>query len=478
MSMLSQGIALIRQLMIVAMFGFGRALDFYATLSAMMSISVILVSCVVESTFIGLLNERKASGGDENVYAGFFTYIRASAVMSVLVVIFLIVIYPVFSQPFTAGFSVAEKTEIDGLAFSFLPWAVLIIPFAALGACAKSAWRYRQFFSAELMITLISTGSIFLWHEQAENIALSYAYGYMVAVLYLGWSLRDLFCLNSAGSFPWRLFWNRFLRHIGSNQVGTLYTLSERFWFSYLPAGNIAALGVVQQLGMNLASLLNFRDAYLVPLLDLTNRPQKIVRLLCGIFLLSSAVTMFVMIAAQPISSMLFQYGKARSDDINLVATLLAIGMGGVLLSTLGTPIWRLLQLSNNYTPLVWLYLTNTFLTLAMGYVFIELWELGAVGMGIIGAINAMVAFLASTFYAYSFGARLNRNQLSMLFWSLVSFIVAGLISRIVMESFYGEEITKLFCGGLIYLSALTMYGILARKHLLPLLKGKGLWSV
>jgi peptidoglycan biosynthesis protein MviN/MurJ (putative lipid II flippase) len=475
-SLLSQGIALLRQVLVVSLFGFGRALDFYATLYALMSISVISLSSVLESNFIGLLNERKARDGEDAMHAGFGAYVVASVVMSVGLVGLLVLFYPLLSLPFTAGFSAAEKAEIEALALAFLPWALLVLPFAAMGACVKSAWHYRQFFTAELMVTLVSTGIIYLHHEQVADIAHAYAYGYGIAVLYLGWNLRRRLRL-AAESFPWRHFLSRFLRHVGSNQVGTLYTMAERFWFSHLPAGGIATLGVVQQLTMSFTSLLSFRDAYLVPLADPTGRAQKIARLLCGLFLLSTAAATFVAIAAQPIGALLFQYGKAGGKDIDLLATLLAIGMVGVLMSTLGTPIWRVLQLGARYTPLVWLYLFSAGLTLATGYFFVGRLGLGAVGMAIVGAINATVAFLASVAYARSFGTRLSLAQVGLLLQSLAVFLAAALVSRLAMDGVTAGALVKLLCGGLIYAICLAGYAVVIRHRLRPLLKGTGLWA-
>jgi peptidoglycan biosynthesis protein MviN/MurJ (putative lipid II flippase) len=475
-SLLSQAVALLRQVLIVSFFGFGRALDFYSTVYALMSISVISLSAVLESNYIGLLNARKESQGEAAMRASFPAFIRASLLLSLGLVGLLVLVYPLLSLPFTAGFQAGEKADIANLALCFLPWALLLLPYAAAGACAKSAWHYRQFFTAELMVTLVSTAAISLRHEQVADIALSYACGYGLATAYLLWNLRQLGHGGASARFPWRPFFSRFIRHFGSNQVGSLCTMVERFWFSHLTAGSIAILGVVQQLTMNLASLLSLRDAYLVPLSDPNGRAQKITRLICGMFLLSAAAVTFVAVAAQPIGTLLFSYGKVQGKDIALIATILAIGMAGVLFSTMGTPVWRLLQVSNRYRPLIGLYLLNAACTLVLGYLLVDRWQLGAIGMALVGVANALCGFIAAAAYARSFGASLNRKQAGLLLQSAAVFLGAGWAADLAMQA-VPEGLYRLLSGAVTYAAALAAYGFLAREQLRPLLTGTGLWA-
>jgi peptidoglycan biosynthesis protein MviN/MurJ (putative lipid II flippase) len=477
-SVLSQAVALLRQILIVSSFGIARDLDFYVTVYALFSVSILSVAGVVDSIYIGLLNERRAEGGEGALRGAFFAYMRASLLVSALVVSAIAIIFPVLAIPFTAGFSVAERASIQSLAVHFVPWALLVIPFTAMGACMKSAWNYRQFFAAELMVTLVSTGAIFLWHDHVSDIALAYAYGYGVAVFYLGMHLGRFSYAAHGIHFPWRVFLSRLSRHLGSNQVGTLYALAERFWFSYLPAGGIAALGVVQQLTMSLAGLLSLRDAYLVPLADEAGRAQKITRLLSGLFLITAVAAVFVAAAAEPICAILFQYGKAGAKDISLVANLLTIGMVGVLMSVVGTPVWRLQQVSAQYRPLVGVYLVNAALTMLLGQVFVGWLQLGAEGMAIIGAINATWVCLAALYYARAFGARLSRAQAALLLQSAIFFVLAGFVAHMVLTSFDTSAIGRLVAGGCAYGALLLVYLLVFHRRLRPILEGGGLWAV
>lgn len=476
-SALSQAVGLLRQILIVSSFGFSRDLDFYATVYALLSISILLVSSVVDSTYIGLLSERRAEGGESSLRGAFFAYIRASLALSVLIVSVIAIIFPLLVIPFTAGFSDAERASIHNLAVHFVPWAVLVIPYTAMGACMKLAWYYRQFFVAELVVTLVSTCAILLRHEHVSDVAFAYACGYGVAVLYLGLHLGRYCYADHGTQFPWRVFLSRLSRHLVSNQMGVLYTFAERFWFSYLPAGGIAALGLVQQLTMSLTALLSLRDAYLVPLADEAGRAQKITRLLSGLFLLTAVASVFVAVAAEPICAVLFQYGKAGAKDISLVANLLTIGMVGVLMSVVGTPVWRLQQVGAQYRPLVWVYLVNAALTMLLGQIFVGWLQLGAVGMATIGAINGTWVCLAALYYARAFGARISRAQVALLFQSSSFFVLSGFVAHMVLTSLDTSALGRLVAGACVYGALLLLYLLVFHRRLLPILKGGGMWS-
>lgn len=473
-AILSQAVAMVRQILIVSAFGLSRDLDFYTTLFAIMSVSVLSLAAILESNFIGLLSELKAEHGEEAVRGSFLRFFGASLLFSTLVVTLLVAVFPLLSLPFTAGFASAEKASLLRLGLYFLPWALLILPFAALGACLKSVWCYREVFLAELLVAMVSTVAIHFRHEQVSDIALAYALGYSVAILFLLFTLlRQSRGLGRFG-FPWRQFFSRFVRHFGSNQIGILQTMAERFWFSHLPAGNIAALGVVQQLTMSLTGLISFRDAYIIPLADETGRGPKLTRLLMGMFLLATAGAAFVAIAALPISELLYQYGKAGKADVALIALLLQIGMISVITVAIATPVWRIQQVGANYRPLVAVYIISAILIFVLGALFIGKLEMDAIGIAIVNGINGSVACLIAIIFAARLGAKLTASQWRLLLRSLFAFVLAGALAWFAMRAMQGQGpvILRLAVGGGAYGLVMAIHGILHFRQLRGIISG------
>lgn len=469
--MLSQGVALLRQILIVSSFGFARELDYYSTAYALASVSIFSIAVIIDSVYIGLLSDARAEAGGDAVRQLVRPYMRASIWVSVGVNLLAVLVLPIIVIPFTAGFTAAEKSDLWGLSLYFVPWALLIVPYTAFGACMKSMWHYRQFFIAELMVTLLSTLTIALRHEHVGDIPLAFSIGYGIATVYMGVVLlRDSQIVDGV-CFPWRAFGKRLVSHFGSNQVGTLNTLAERFWFSFLPAGGISALGVVQQLTMSLSGLLSFRDAYLVPLADVRGRAQKLTRLLCGLFLIAIATAALVIGMAEPICAALFQYGKVATEDIAQVSRLLSIGMLGLVLSMVATPIWRMLQVGADYRPMAVAHFWASASTMVFGGVLIGWLDLGASGMAMIVVINAAGFCVAALRYARRAGARLEQENQSLLIRALFFFGGAALAANSA-AAIAAIPLVRLLAGGATYCTLLLVFAMLHKRCLLSILKG------
>ena len=471
-AVVSQAVAMVRQILIVSTFGLSRDLDLYTTLFAIMSVSVLSLANILESNFIGLLSEMKADHGEDAMRSSFVRYFGASVAFSIIVTALLVVAFPVLSLPFTAGFDDHEKLQLKNIAIYFLPWTLLILPFAALGACLKSVWCYRDVFLAELVVALASTAAIYFRHQSVNSIAMAYAFGYSIAIAFLLWAMLLQSRRKEKLRFPWQRFISRFIRHFGSNQIGILQTMAERFWFSHLPTGNIAALGIVQQLTMSLAGLISFRDAYVVPLAGEAGRGPKLSRLLIGMFLLATAGATFVGIAALPISELLYQYGKAGQADIALIALLLQIGMASVVMVAIATPIWRIQQVGAQYQPLVAVYIISAVLIFTLGAVFIGWLRMNAIGMAIIGGINALVACVIAMYFAARLGARPTGAQWNLLVRLLLSFAVGGILAFLTMSTLQVAVIFRIVIGGGVYSLVVVSFGILNYRQLRSLIFG------
>ncbi len=65
------------------------------------------------------------------------------------------------------------------LAFYFLPWAIIILPYYAVTAHLKSLWRFHYVFIAELATMAVSIVFLLIWHDSVIDLPLAYAAGYL-----------------------------------------------------------------------------------------------------------------------------------------------------------------------------------------------------------------------------------------------------------------------------------------------------------
>lgn len=432
-SLAIQAMGLLRQILLVSAFGFSRSLDLFSTLYALLSLSVFSFAVIVESVTTSIMTRISEARGETAMRKAIIPSLLVASTFSVLLVLSVALCFPLISIPFTAGFDAATRSDFETLAWHALPWAVLVVPYTVIGVCLKCNWQYKPVFLAELLVTAVSTLSIYCWHEQIADAVLAYAYGYGVAVLFLLYAIRKVILPSGEEGFPWREFTRRTAQHFLSNQVGVIGSLVERYWFSFLPPGGIAALALVQQITISLASLLSFRDAYLVPLAQAKNRGQKLSRLLIGLGLLAMMASAAIMALADPICTVLFHYGKVAMRDTSLVADLLRIGGVTVAFSIVATPIWRLQQMSGVYRPLTIVYFVVALVTFALGYLLIATMQSGAPGMALIAAINAFWACGVAMMYAKGFGARIEASEWRLIAVSVLIFSSAAGIAFLVV---------------------------------------------
>ena len=434
-SLAIQAISLLRQILLVSTFGFSRSLDLFSTLYALLTICVFSFAVIVESVMTSVLTRIGEAQGEVAMRRAIIPSLKAAAIFSTVLVVLVAASFRLLALPFTAGFDEVLRSDLQALAWHALPWALLVVPYTVGGVCLKCNWQYRPVFFAELLVTGISTLSICLWHDGIADAVLAYAYGYGVATTFIMVALWRLGLPASDSSFPWREFVRRVFQHFLSNQVGIAGSLVERYWFSFLPPGGIAALALVQQLTVSLASFLSFRDAYLVPLAQTENRGQKLSRLLLGMGLLALMAASATMALADPICTVLFQYGKVAARDAALVAELLRIGVVAVAFSIVATPVWRLQQMSGVYRPLTIIYLCAALATLTLGYLLIAKFQLGAPGMALIAAINAFWGCSIAMMYARSFGAHIGAAERSLALGAVAVCSIAGGVAFLVVGS-------------------------------------------
>jgi putative peptidoglycan lipid II flippase len=130
-----------------------------------------------------------------------------------------------------------------------------------------------------------------------------------------------------------------------SIQVGTASGFADRYFQSFIAPGGISALGYVGLIVNNLSSLLTFREIYVVPLTTALNREQRLERMLQGLTLISVPIAVFLVIYAEPVVGVLLQRGRFTPEAVAVTAMLLRIQALSLVISTMSTPLERLLQI-------------------------------------------------------------------------------------------------------------------------------------
>lgn len=468
--MATQGVALFRQILLLAYFGLSADLDVFSTMFSILSISIIQISSIVENLYIAFLGKIKADSGLKFMESSIFSYFRSSIIIAFLSVGFLSVIFPVLTMLFASGFTDEKKEGLFLLGIYSVPWAILIIPYAALGACCKSLGIFNPVFQADFLIVITSTISIFLFHDSITSVAISFFIGYAVGIF------RLLPLISPKGQavaiFPWKDFCLRAAKHFSSSQVGTTVTLAERFWLSFVPAGGIAAYALVQQMIMSFANILSLRDAYLVPLVNPYEREKKITRLIVALSVISIISAAGVISLSDPICRVLFEHGKVSFNQVNILGDILSVGIVGMVLSVVSTPVWRLLQAMGQYRPLAMLYVAQAVLTVVLGYFFVRVFDLGVIGIAWVSVLNALLATTLAGSYALKFGfAPTSKQAKTFAILFCASVIAAIAVSQTLQIAHENPWIDLCLSAGM-YVAVLIPFALVERLSVMSILRG------
>ncbi len=267
-----------------------------------------------------------------------------------------------------AGFSPQERALVHELAFYFVPWAIVILPYYAVTARLKALWRFHYVFIAELGTMAVSICVLLIWHDSVTDLPIAYASGYacgLLGLLIWGGIVR----VRERGR-PANLIVGMGNQYL-ANQMGSLSGLVDRYFQSYLMGGGISALGYVGQIVNNLSSLMTFREIYVVPLASEAGRNERLARMLSGIAFISVPCTGFVIAFAGPIVQVLFERGKFTAVDTTVTAAVLQIMAVSLLFSSMLAPMVRLFQILDRIAYSHLLYLVSLLGTAVLQYLFV-----------------------------------------------------------------------------------------------------------
>lgn len=466
-----QLLGLLRQSLVVRYFGLTRDLDLFWTVYAMATVSVFGLNVVIESTFTALATKIREGQGEGAFRQSLRPFTLASLGIGAAASAAFLCLVPVLSLFFGAGFSDDERERLFSLSLWFLPWIATIIVYYATSALLRAAWSYRFVFFGEILVMAISIAVLTSWHDQIAYLPIAYTLGYLVAVFWLIGRIVGISEPGLSTPIPLKELGRRAAAHYSALQFTTLVALAERFWMSFIPAGGIAALGIVQQLVMGIGGLVNFRDAYLAPLALENGRGERLRRLVVGMLLLSVAAAAFVAAMAPEIVGLLFHYGKATKGDASLIASLLAISSVALVTATAGAPMWRVLQMTGRHKVFVRAFAINCVVTFVLGWLLVGQMGMGAAGIAVAGVATSLLAFSFSSYGARELGCRLRPQD----WWLAVAAILVlplAAAGAAELGRTMTTQLAALILGSSTYGAMLAALAYLLRARLLQILRG------
>jgi putative peptidoglycan lipid II flippase len=248
-------------------------------------------------------------------------------------------------------------------------------------------------------------------------------------------------------------------------QVGTATGLADRYFQSFLVPGGISALGYVGLIVSSLSSLMTFREIYVVPLASETGREQKLERMLQGLVLISIPCSLFLVVYAEPIVSVLLQRGKFTPEAAAVTASILRIQSLGLLISTILAPLERMFQILDRLLFVQLRYLIAFIATLIFQSFFVFYLALDVQGVSWGWLCNAILVLCLVIVMVRHCGVVIRwRGIVANAAFAAATTVVAMGISWPVASRFSG--LSELIMGGALYAFVIASSYFAARARL------------
>lgn len=340
LSLFTQFLGMLRQVVVAASFGLSRDLDYFWVAFAIVSLLVITSGFVFESVAVPfLVAEREEGRGDEARSGVFWLSILVGGGLSLVLLVggyFLIDI-------FAAGFHEDGKKQVLALLWWFAPVGLVFLPYSALAAGYKSSWRFFRVFLVEALLTGSAVLFIFLWKDDIRALPLSYVFSYALGVALL---LPGARVFHRQKSDTWPLLKKFF--HVGlANHCGSIPSVIDRYFQSLLLPGGISLLSYVGQLVNGLSSFLSFREVFIVPLAETEERGRKLERLLSATLLIAIPLVGALELSAREILGLWLQRGNFDHNAVVAAISVLQVYALVLIPSSLAAPMFRIFQITN-----------------------------------------------------------------------------------------------------------------------------------
>lgn len=472
-SLAVHALAFLRQVLIAAWFGISRGMDAYVMAYTLATMFVFTFANIFDSIAVPHLVRKYEQEGEEAARALAAAIARASLWLGMGANLLLLTGAYLLAPVIASGFSPEERTQLTRLVWSFLPWTLLSLSYYAHAAWFKARWRFNHAFAADIVVTIVSIGALLLWHGDIRALPLAYAAGYGAGL-----------ALLAAGARLWRVSrpappLRAVLRNIAelffANQSGGLASLVDRHVQSYVPPGGVAAVNYAAQIVNTLATLLAFREIFVVPLAREADRAARLERLLCGLVLVSAPAAAATMCFAPEIVTALLQRGRFDPAAANLTASVLQISALSLVVSAIGLPLFRMFQIVDRIHLTHVMYLAGAASLALFGYLFVGVLGLGVRGVAWMQVSSSVIGLALLAYLVARCGIDLRWERITRYFAFAAAASAAGYAVATLAASPFANVWARLACGGAAFALAVGAFYFPARARLHALAVGAGI---
>lgn len=455
-----------RQVMLAGFFGVARALDGYVLLYAIATFVVFTIATIFDTVAVPWLVRMRERHDDAAVIGFARRVLRIGFLLGASTSMLFLMATPLLAPVIATGFSPQERAELTALMWFFLPWTFISAPYYAFAAWLKANWRFGRVLLAEMAIVAISIAVLALWHDGVGSIPLAFGAGYLGGILFL---MSGALIFGRAASYSDPAV-RSLLRNVGelylANQSGGLGTLIDRHIQSFIPGGGISAVNYAAQLVNGLATVLLFREIFVVPLVREEGRSERLGRLIAGLVLVSVPVAGFIGCFAYDIVSILFERGRFDKAATEMTASVLQISVILIVIGVVLTPLARIFQIADRIHLTHVMYWSSALSLGIFGYLFVILLDLGLPGVAWMQVAASVVCVIVTAYLVHLCGERVGWRRVAKYFLIALAASTLAYAAACAVSASLQHSWLRLVAGGASYGTVVTVIYLLARSQL------------
>jgi putative peptidoglycan lipid II flippase len=431
--LIGKGISYVRQLLVAFYFGVSRDLDIYLMAFSIGSLMLIAPFTVWFDQILVprliQLRERDGESVFRDLGACVFTF---SVLLSVGLAAGFVLLFPLFVPLMAHGFPVVEQARLRSLIPFFVPWILVLFPYCALISILKSLRNYNAVLLADLVVSVGSAISFWIWHPIPAVLPLTLAVGYLLAL-----SGLVLYCFDFTTFWGnpldrrMRTMYRNFLELFWVNQLGSISSMIDRFFQSYLGAGAISGLSYASQTLIALNDVITLDELYIVPLSSSDERAHKLERLLDVTILITVPLAILMASQAQNIVKLLYQRGDFNANARVLTASIFILLTANFVAAAVAGPLHKMFQILDRIHYSGILYAASALFLLILDLTFVFHFKLDVQGLALAMVGNSCLILCLDIYLVRRAGVDLRVTPLLKYFsYALVAGGLAAFICR------------------------------------------------
>lgn len=328
---LSKATGYLRALAVAYLFGTYAGLDsFYVTLG-ILSLFTMTTGTVLESTLLPRLIQ-----GDKEKMISLFVIVCRVSLFLVIVFVGIVILFP--SQIvllFAHNFDAQRLQYASGMFIWLLPWTLCTVCQNFLAVWCNFQGRYSLVSKIQSLWNFAAIPLLFFFKERLGvfSVPLAYSVSYVIVtfmmLLYIhNFPLRNRCRLSKDIMIP---FLSDCLLSAAIIGAGTLYSMTDRYFGSSLPAGNISAMYYAAQIysipiGVLAPALMIYLGKASEEVgRDVTAAEGQLEMVLKLGWLYVCPVALFLMVLAKPVVHLALGYGAFDAAAVNLTTPCLRV---------------------------------------------------------------------------------------------------------------------------------------------------------